>query len=122
MKGKIRLGEMRFYAFHGVLPEEKTIGAEFGVEVQIELDLSKSVVSDQLSDTIDYGEIYNLVEDEMKISSNLIEHVAGRILNKLISDNFPQIRKAIVKITKYNPPVNANMEKVSVEMGEKSKR
>jgi dihydroneopterin aldolase len=106
------------YAYHGCLAEEKIIGGKFSVDVIFETDLAKAIQSDNLSDTIDYGSVKNIVVSQMKTPSNLIEHVAGRILKKLISD-FSFTENITVKVTKHNPPVNGFMEKASVMISKK---
>jgi dihydroneopterin aldolase len=44
----------------------------------------------------------------MAIASKLIEHVAGRILNRM-KECFPRVTSCRVEITKYNPPVNGQL-------------
>ena len=61
--GVIRLLNMAFYAHHGVTAAERELGQILEVDVEISLDLHRAAVSDDLSQTIDYGEIYGLVEE-----------------------------------------------------------
>lgn len=107
------------YAYHGCLDEESVIGGRFSVDVLIETDMSKSFVSDDLKDTIDYTTVYNLVKQEMAIRSNLIEHAAGRILEKISRQ--VKFIKITVKVTKFNPPVNGNLEKTVILISRESK-
>lgn len=109
MKTSIELKNMHFYAYHGVLPHEKSVGNNFLVNVIFTADVAKSFESDDVKDTVNYAEIYDLVKEQMAIPSNLIEHVAGRIFYK-IKENFPQIRSLEVKLSKQNPPVGGNVE------------
>ena len=83
MKTSIELKNMRFFAYHGVLAQERVIGNEFVVNVKIETDFSKAMDSDDVNDTLNYAEVYALVKVEMQQPSDLLEHVAGRIFNKL---------------------------------------
>ena len=114
MKSKIILEDLKIYAYHGVLPEENVIGTYFILNVELHLDLSKAAKSDDLSDTISYAEINDLVHQEMQIKSKLIEHVAGRIMEK-IHEKFSQISFIKIKITKTNPPMKGEMDGASVE-------
>ncbi len=117
MTSKILLENIKIYAFHGVLPEEKIIGNYFLVNAEIHADLQKASESDDLKNTINYAEINEIIHDEMRIPSNLLEFVAGRIIKK-ISENFPEITFIKIKITKTNPPMKGEMTGVSVEMEE----
>ena len=111
---------MKFYAFHGHYEAEKFIGNNFQVDVHIKTDCSKAAVSDNLNDALNYQEVFLLVQTEMKKNSNLLENVAKRILN-LLFEKFPQIEKAKVKISKLNPPMGGEVERVSVVLSRKSK-
>ena len=104
---------MECYAYHGCMEEETKIGGRFSVDVTLHLDLTKAIATDNLSETADYGIIHDIVREQMNIPSKLIEHVAGRILEK-IKSAYPQCLQLIVKVTKFNPPVNGQIEKASV--------
>ena len=108
----IQIEGIECYAYHGCLEEETKIGGRFSVDVTLHLDLTKAITTDDLSQTADYVVIHQIVREQMNIPSKLIEHVAGRILEK-IKSAYPQCAQAIVKVTKFNPPVNGLVEKVS---------
>ena len=101
--GVIELEGMEFKAYHGCLEQEKVRGNSFTVDFRGELDLSAAAESDNLSDTLNYGEIYEIVADEMSIPSELLENVAGRIL-KAIEEKFPQLVSFSVRVSKKRPP------------------
>ena len=104
---------MQFYAFHGCLPEEAAIGTNYEVDVRVESnDLQLSVKSDDLNDTIDYVKVQQLCKQAMQERSNLIEHVAGRILSSLVQQ-FGKHHIFAVTVHKFNPPMNAPLHKVS---------
>ena len=103
--GVIELEGMEFKAYHGCLEQEKIRGNSFTVDFRGELDLSAAAESDNLSDTLNYGEIYEIVADEMSIPSELLENVAGRIL-KAIEEKFPQLVSFSVRVSKKRPPVD----------------
>ena len=113
--GIIHLKTIQLYAFHGCLPEERQIGSDYTVDVDLELDLEKASNSDQLSDTLDYVLAHRIVQEEMKIPSDLLEHVAGRILNRFL-DEFEELRRATVTVAKVNPPIMGNVASVSVTL------
>ena len=108
----ITLETMKFHAFHGVTQEERTIGGLYFADISYSID-TKAVDTDRIEDTVNYSELFDLVQEEMKKPSSLIEHVAGRI-SKAIRDRFPQIQALAVKISKRHPPVNGEMACASV--------
>ena len=103
--GVIELEGMEFKAYHGVLEQEKVRGNEFVVDFRGELDLSAAAESDNLNDTLNYAEIYDIVAEEMSIPSELLENVAGRII-KAIEAEFPQLVSFSVRVSKKRPPVD----------------
>lgn len=100
----IRLSGLRFYAFHGVEPQERIVGAWYSVDLTLKTDCPDAVASDSLSATVNYAEIAELVRKEMSVPSNLLEHVAGRIVNSVMK-NFDMVEWLQVSITKQTPPV-----------------
>lgn len=103
--GLIELEGMEFKAYHGCLEQEKVRGNEFVVDFRGELDLTAAAESDNLNDTLNYAEIYDIVAYEMSIPSELLENVAGRIL-KAIETEFPQLVSFSVRVSKKRPPVD----------------
>ena len=103
--GIIELEGMEFKAYHGCLEQEKIRGNSFIVDFRGELDLSAAAESDNLNDTLNYGEIYEIVAEEMSIPSELLENVAGRIV-KAIESRFPQLVSFSVRVSKKRPPVD----------------
>ena len=114
MKSKIILEDIKIYAYHGVLPEEAIIGNHYVVNLEVHSDLEKASQSDDLNDTINYAEINEIIHQEMEIRSQLLEHVIGRIINK-IENQFPKITFIKIKLTKTIPPMRGEMKGVSLE-------
>lgn len=113
MSSKIILENIKIYAFHGVLPEEKILGTYYILNIKIKTNLWKAAETDYLKDTLNYAEVNDIVHAEMKIPSELLEHVARRIIYK-IGVRFPEITSVKVKITKTKPPMPGEMDGVSV--------
>lgn len=111
----IEIEGMEFYAFHGHFDVEKIAGNRFVVNLKIETDCSKAGQSDKLEDTLDYQKAYLAVKEEMAIPSNLLEHVCQRIITRIKSE-FPEAKKVVVKVSKMNPPMGGQIEKVSLTM------
>jgi 7,8-dihydroneopterin aldolase/epimerase/oxygenase len=100
------------YAYHGCLPEEAVIGGRYLVDIYVHGDFSAAFSSDKLEETVDYGMINDVVVKQMAIKSKLIEHVASRILQEL-KKNISRFEKIEVRVTKFNPPVDGNVEKTA---------
>ena len=112
--GKIYLKNILLYAFHGCMDEEEKIGSDYIVNVVVKTNLDKSSKSDQLKDTVDYVALHAIVKEEMQQRAKLLEHVADRILNRIIEEH-PSVQKAKVKVSKRNPPIGGNVEEVAVK-------
>ncbi len=111
--GLIEIEGMHFYAFHGHFDVERIVGNEFFIDVSLETDCTAASESDNLDDALNYQHVYDLIKTEMEIPSQLLENVAKRMLDALYS-NFSEIRNAKVKVSKLNPPMGGEIERVSV--------
>ncbi|MCX6274653.1 MAG: dihydroneopterin aldolase [Bacteroidetes bacterium] len=111
--GIINVTGIKLYAYHGCLEEEAIIGGQYVVDVKIETDFLRAQVEDDLTQTVDYVTVYNIVKAQMAIRSKLIEHAAALIAGGLIKQ-IPAIQHVEVKVTKINPPMNGDVKEVSV--------
>ena len=112
---KIYLDDMHFYAYHGVMEQERLVGGEYSVSLAVEADLTEAVRTDDVADTINYAALYEIVKSEMAVSSKLLEHVAGRIGRRAM-ETFERITTLTVRVTKLNPPMGADSKGASVEL------
>ncbi|NDP26286.1 MAG: dihydroneopterin aldolase [Flavobacterium sp.] len=115
--GIIKLKNIRTYSYHGCLIEEGKIGSDYSVNLEVKTDLRKSAFSDNLEDTVDYVLLNRIIEEEMAIRSNLLEHVAHRII-KRIFDEVAAISRITLAVSKLNPPIGGDVEAVTIEMEE----
>jgi len=111
--GTIKVNGMKFYAYHGHFDTEQVVGNQFKVDIKIKTDCTEAANSDLLEHALNYQTVFDITKKEMEIKSRLLEHVTHRILNALYV-NFPTIKKASVKVSKINPPMGGEIEKVSV--------
>ena len=111
----IRLEGMKFYAFHGVLPQENLVGANFYVDLKLKTDFTKAAETDELEGTVSYADIHTAVKEEMNIPSKLLEHVCQRIARRLFHD-FPTVETIDIRLSKENPPIGACAESIGVEV------
>ena len=111
----IEIEGMHFYAYHGHFKTEQIVGNDFIIDLQINTDCTVAAVSDNLEDALNYQAVYELVKNEMAKKSRLLENVAKRILDTLF-DEFSNIEKVKIKVSKMNPPMGGQIEKVSVTL------
>ncbi len=111
--GIIRVRNIECYAYHGCLEEEGRIGQKYLIDVELRLDFSEAAQTDNLSKTIDYCDVNSIVKQEMSVRSKLIEHVGQRILDRF-HEEFRTLEAAQIEIKKLNPPIEGNVEYVSV--------
>ena len=111
----VRLNNMQFRGHHRCLESERRDGNWFRVDFAYDYDMRKAIRTDDLLDAIDYSEIYEIIKQEMAVPANLLEHLAGRILD-VLTDRFPRIERAELTVTKFNPPLDGKVESTSVTL------
>ena len=109
------LRNLRFHAFHGMLPQECITGNDYLVNVRIKFPLSDVFQTDCITDTISYADAYECIRREMEKPSQLLEHVAGRI-GKCLIDSYPAVGEVDIEIMKINPPMGADCDGAGVEL------
>lgn len=102
---EILLEGLRFYAYHGVNPEERALGQRFSVDVALAVDLHPAGVSDDLAATVSYSAVYKtvrrIVEGEPR---NLIEAVAETIADAIFTEFLP-VERVAVTVRKLEAPL-----------------
>ena len=110
----IRLEGMKFYAYHGVLPQENLVGANYYIDLKLKTDFSRAAETDELEGTVNYADIHAVVKEEMHTPSKLLEHVCQRIASRLFKD-FLTIESIDIALYKENPPMGACAQRIGVE-------
>ena len=105
---------MKFYAFHGVLPQENVVGAYYYVDLKLKTDFTHAAETDELEDTVSYADIFTAVKEEMAIPSKLLEHVCQRIASRIFKE-FPSIETIDISLFKENPPMGTCAQRIGVE-------
>jgi dihydroneopterin aldolase len=111
----IHLHNLRFHAYHGVLAQERKTGGEFVVNVRVAYPLRQAMQTDNVDDTLNYAELFEIINKEMQTPSSLLEHVAGRI-GESIFRHFAQVSSVWLTIAKKNPPMGADSDGAAVEV------
>jgi 7,8-dihydroneopterin aldolase/epimerase/oxygenase len=117
--GKIGLEGLKFHGYIGLYEQEKQIGNIYIVDIYIDTNFNEiALKNDQLSGTIDYEKIYEVVKKCMSAKANLLEHAANNIINEIIKIS-NEIKVIRVRLAKNNPPFKGEAEKVFIELERK---
>ncbi|MCD8266849.1 MAG: dihydroneopterin aldolase [Prevotellaceae bacterium] len=112
---RIIVDRLKVFARHGVLPQEEAVGSYFYVTVEAEVSDCEASLTDSLSDTLSYADIARTITEEMATRSQLLEHVAGRIAQRLLAEH-PSVLSLLVKVIKENPPLGVQCQGAGVEL------
>ena len=116
--GIIRLNNMTFYGYHGVYDFEKEQGANFEIDLELFTTLSKSSNSDNIEDTINYEEVYELIKKEFGLKSYfLLEKLANSISRSILKEY--KIEKLIIRVRKIDAPIDGKVDSVEIELKRK---
>lgn len=115
----IQLKGVHLYAHHGVLEQEKAVGAWFTIDLEIEIADHSCLESDKIDGTVSYADVYNIVCKEMEIPSRLLENVCYRV-SKALYEAFRQVTSITITLTKDTPPMGGDRLGAAVTI--KSKR
>lgn len=113
--GKIALEGLEFFAYHGFHQEERKTGNRYGVDIIVKTDFNEASSSDELTKTVDYVKLYEVICTEMQQPSRLLEHVAQRIVDGIFAA-FTQVTAIEVTVSKYNPPIGGICKRAYVEV------
>lgn len=115
----ISLEGMCFRAYHGLYEEERIIGTDFIVDIEIRTDISKAAVIEEhgiekITNTINYETVYEICRLEMATPQKLIETLIDNIMLAL-RYQFRGINQVSIKVKKLNPPMGGRIEWSAVE-------
>ncbi len=113
---KIILKQMKFYGYHGLFPEENKLGQRFNVDVTLHTSLQKAGTTDDMHDSIHYGEAFEKISEIVEGKPrNLLEAVAEDIATSLFA-HFTMLRACTIQVIKPDPPIKGHYESVAVEI------
>ncbi len=112
---KVSLENIRLYGYHGASQNERELGQRFEVDVEITADLSDAVRTDDMKRTVDYEQVYRLVEREVVSQKyHLLETMADTIAKDVL-DRF-KATKVLVRIRKPSVPIAGSIDHVEIEV------
>jgi 7,8-dihydroneopterin aldolase/epimerase/oxygenase len=117
MTGKISLEGLEFHAYHGVYAHERSSGNKFEVDITVQAKLKDNVLEDDLSGTVNYESLYQVVKEEMERPSKLLETVGYGIAQRVL-DAFEDVLNVEIKISKFNPPIGGVCKKATVTVSQ----
>ncbi len=113
---KIKIKDLEIYANHGVYSEENTLGQKFLVSVVLYTDTRKAGKSDELGDSVNYGEVSHMIYDYMKSHTVcLLEKVAEDLASQILL-TYDLVKGVTLEIKKPWAPVGLPLDTVSVEI------
>ena len=121
MRTTVKVENLKIYAYHGCMKEEKVIGSDYVVNITAVCFVNKEVFQDVINGTVDYVDLARIAKEEMSIRAKLLEVVVKRIIDRSFKE-IMVLSKISVTVLKINPPINADVEAVSVTMAEERKK
>lgn len=112
---RIRLVNMTFYGYHGVSEAEKETGRRFEVDCELAIDLAEAGKTDQLTNTIDYTAVFDIIANIVQNKSfSLLEGLALNLAAAVL-DGFPVI-EVTIRVRKLIPPISGHVDFIEVEV------
>ncbi|MNP36106.1 Dihydroneopterin aldolase [compost metagenome] len=113
---KMVLHRMEYYGYHGVFPEERKLGQRYYIDLELEMDLREAGEQDDLTKTVNYAEIHEVVKDIVENKSFQLIEALGEVIASSLLDNYTSIYALTVKVTKPHPPFDIHFQGVTVEL------
>ena len=115
-KTKIELKELVFFARHGLLKEEASLGQRFRVDIIAELDSDLDLQEDSPNSTVNYVELFETVESTFtKSRFNMVEAAADAIASAVLK-RFDRVHSVTVKVKKPSVPVDCVCDYFAAEV------
>jgi dihydroneopterin aldolase len=113
----IELCDIRLHAYHGIFEGEEKTGSPYIVNLLVTYD-DTNIEFNDISDTINYAELYKIIRNRMQIPTGLIEKVCDSIIRH-IKHQYPFVKEVDLSIYKLQAPIENFQGKVGVRMNRK---
>ncbi len=110
----IRMKNCAFFARHGVLDEEETLGQRFYVDAALTVEPGRALVDDFIEDTVHYGVAFGVIEKIITGERRFLIEALALEVARALTARFPQIKKAEITVRKPNAPVPGVLDHVEV--------
>ncbi len=111
----IEVSGLSLYTHHGVSAAEREIGQRLVLDIRLEVGECDATVTDMVEDTVDYGEVCNVVAlVAQQRSYKTLERLCSAIADRLLDDY--EAEEVWVKAAKPEPPIALAVQEVSVEV------
>ena len=112
----ILLNELQFYGYHGVYQEEQQKGQAFVVSVELGLSLAQAGHSDDLSDTVSYAEVYQVIRQVMEQERYDLLETAAQQIQQRIFTSFAMVQTISITVLKPNAPVEGSFTSMGIRI------
>lgn len=114
MTNTIHIYRLALHGNHGVMPQERVVGAVFYVTLDADVEVApEAYVEDRLEGTVSYADIIACIREEMGVPACLLEHLLYRMGHRILKD-FPLIKALRLRIDKENPPCGVCVDNIGV--------
>jgi dihydroneopterin aldolase len=111
----VEITGLSLYTHHGVSAAEREVGQRLVLDLRLDIGESDATITDSIEDTVDYGEVCQLVAlIAQQRSHKTLERLCSTIANRLLADY--DLEGVWVKATKPEPPIPLTVDEVSVEV------
>jgi dihydroneopterin aldolase len=112
----IKLHNAVFYAYHGALTDEQTLGGKFEVDVELHCDLTAAKETDDLQQTVNYEQVYSLMKRIVTEKKYYLIEALAHSIGQGILSGFPQVQRAIVRVRKPGAPIHGVVDTIEVHI------
>ncbi len=116
MSNIIRIKNASFYAYHGAMTEEQSIGGKFEIDVDIYTDFSEAAKTDDLKKTIDYKDVYNFIKKTVNEKKYYLIEALAKVLADKVLSHYEIALKVAVRVRKNNVPIGGVIDCVEAEV------
>ena len=110
----IRMRNCAFFARHGVLEAEETLGQRFYVDAELSVQPETALDEDAIEGTVDYGVAVEVIEEIITGRRRFLIEALALDVAKALCKRFPQIKRAEITVRKPNAPVRGVLDHVEV--------
>lgn len=112
---EIQLRDVLIYANHGVMSEEAVTGNQYRVNVRLRISAFADPEDDDLSSTVSYADVYELLSKNMNRRARLLETVALRFAQD-VRDKWPAVKSGVIEIVKTVPPIPGMIGEAGIKL------